>query len=131
MVKGIQTVEDAVIAADLNIDALILSNHGGRQLDGSPPPIELVAPVAQAIAGKTEIVCDGGIRRGSDIVKAVALGANACMAGRAYFYALGAAGEPGVDWVLNFLAEGVRRTMVLNGIGSVKELTPDLVVYRG
>ncbi|MFQ3314675.1 MAG: L-lactate dehydrogenase (cytochrome) [Candidatus Poriferisodalaceae bacterium] len=131
MVKGIQTVEDAVIAADLDVDALILSNHGGRQLDGAPPPIELVAPVAQAIAGKTEIVCDGGIRRGSDIVKAVALGANACMVGRAYFYALGAAGEPGVDWVLNFLAEGVRRTMVLNGVGSVKELTTDLVVHRG
>ncbi len=72
ILKGIQTVADAEIAADLGVDAIALSNHGGRQLDGAPPPIELVAPVAQAVGGRTEIYCDGGIRRGSDIVKAMA-----------------------------------------------------------
>ncbi len=93
VLKGIQTVEDAVIAADEGIDAIALSNHGGRQLDDAPSPISLVAPVAQAVGGRTEIYCDGGIRRGSDIVKAIALGATACMAGRAYLYGLGAGGE--------------------------------------
>ncbi len=127
MIKGVQTVEDAVIAADNGLDAVILSNHGGRQLDGAPAPIDLVAPVADALGGRTEIICDGGIRRGSDIVKAVSLGADACMIGRAYFYALGAAGERGVDWVLDFLLQGVRRTMVLAGVGSIDQLTPDLV----
>ena len=127
MIKGVQTVDDAVIAADMGLDGVILSNHGGRQLDGAPAPIDLVAPVADAVKGRTAVICDGGIRRGSDIVKAVCLGADACMAGRAYFYALGAAGEQGVDWVLDFLEQGVRRTMVLSGVGSVAELDRDLV----
>lgn len=130
MIKGIQTVEDAVIAADMGIDAVILSNHGGRQLDGAPAPVDLIAPVADALGGRSEIICDGGVRRGSDILKAVALGANACMAGRAYFYALGAAGEQGVDWVLNFLREGLERSMALSGVGSVPDLVPGLVAKR-
>ena len=87
VLKGIQSVEDAVIAAETGIEAVALSNHGGRQLDSSPAPIDLVGPVAQALQGRSEIICDGGIRRGSDIVKAVALGATACMAGRASFMA--------------------------------------------
>ena len=78
-----------------------LSNHGGRQLDSAPAPLDLVAPVADAVGDRLEIICDGGVRRGSDIVKAVALGARACMAGRAYLYGLGAAGERGVDHVLS------------------------------
>lgn len=127
MIKGVQTVDDAVIAADQGLDGVILSNHGGRQLDGAPAPIDLVAPVADAVGGRTEIICDGGVRRGSDIVKAVALGANACMIGRAYFYALGAAGEVGVDWVLNFLEDGVRQTMVLSGVETIAGLNRDLV----
>ena len=84
------------------VDAIALSNHGGRQLDGAPAPFSLVAPVADAVGGRTEIICDGGVRRGSDIVKAVAAGATACMAGRAYLYGLGAAGERGVDRVLGW-----------------------------
>ena len=131
VIKGIQSVEDAVIAADNGIDAVALSNHGGRQLDGAPPPIELVAPVAQAVGDRIEIICDGGIRRGSDIVKAVALGARACMIGRAYLYGLGAAGERGVDWVLEFLGEGVRRTMALTGRSSVADIGEDVVRWRG
>ncbi len=130
VVKGIQTVEDAVLAADAGVTAVALSNHGGRQLDGAPPPIELVAPVADAVGDRLEIICDGGVRRGSDIVKAVALGATACMAGRAYLYGLGAAGERGVDHVLGLLEDGVRQTMALTGVRSIDEVGPDLVRWR-
>ncbi|MET0143227.1 MAG: alpha-hydroxy acid oxidase [Ilumatobacteraceae bacterium] len=131
VVKGIQSVADAVLAAERGVDAIALSNHGGRQLDSAPAPIELVGPVADAVAGRSEIICDGGVRRGSDIVKAVALGATACMAGRAYLYALGAAGERGVDQVLTMLDTDVRRTMALLGAAAVADLTPDLVVTPG
>ncbi len=127
MIKGVQTPEDAEIAAGMELDGVILSNHGGRQLDYAPAPIDLVAPVADVVAGRAAVICDGGVRRGSDIVKAVALGADACMIGRAYFYALGAAGERGVDWVLEFLRAGVEHTMALSGIGSVAELSRDLI----
>jgi L-lactate dehydrogenase (cytochrome) len=128
--KGIQTVADAELAAGAGVDAVVLSNHGGRQLDGAPPPLELVAPVADAVGDRVAIVCDGGVRRGSDVVKAVALGATACMAGRAYLYALGAVGELGVDHVLDRLADDVRRTMALLGARTIADLTPDLVRWR-
>ena len=127
MIKGIQRVEDAVIAADRGVDAVILSNHGGRQLDGSPATFSLVAPVADAIGDRTEIICDGGIRRGSDIVKAIASGATACMAGRAYLYALGAAGERGVDRVLEWFRDDMARTMSLIGAESIAELDRSFV----
>src|SRR6476619_7385794 len=109
ILKGIQTVADAVLAAEAGVDAIALSNHGGRQLDGAPAAFDLVAPVADAVGGRTEIICDGGVRRGSDILKALAAGASSCMAGRAYLYALGAAGERGVDRLLGWFAEDVRR----------------------
>jgi L-lactate dehydrogenase (cytochrome) len=128
ILKGIQSVADAVLAADHGVEAIALSNHGGRQLDSAPAPIELVAPVVDAVGDRTEVICDGGVRRGSDIVKAVALGAKACMAGRAYLYALGAAGERGVDHVLATLLTDVRRTMALCGAASIADVTPDLVV---
>lgn len=130
LLKGVQSVADAQIAAEVGIEAIALSNHGGRQLDGSPPPIELVPRVADAVGGKVEILCDGGVRRGSDIVKAVALGATACMAGRAYLYGLGAAGEAGVDWVLDDLRTGVERTLALLGSRNIAELHGDLVRQR-
>lgn len=122
IVKGIQTVEDARIAADEGVEAIALSNHGGRQLDGAPPIFDLVAPVADAVGGRVEIICDGGIRRGSDIVKAMAAGATACMGGRAYLYALGAAGEAGVDQLLATWNEDIRRTLALLGVSSFAEL---------
>jgi L-lactate dehydrogenase (cytochrome) len=127
VLKGIQTVEDAVLAAEAGVEAIALSNHGGRQLDSAPAPLDLVAPVAEAVGDRVEVICDGGVRRGSDIVKAVALGARACMAGRAYLYGLGAAGERGVDHVLGLLDADVRRTMALVGARDVGDLTPDLV----
>jgi L-lactate dehydrogenase (cytochrome) len=131
VLKGIQGVEDACLAADAGVDAIALSNHGGRQLDGAPPPIELVAPVADAVGGRVEIYCDGGVRRGGDIVKAVALGATACMVGRAYLYALGAGGERGVDHVVQLLDSGVRRTMALAGCRSLDDVDRGVVRHRG
>jgi L-lactate dehydrogenase (cytochrome) len=130
VIKGIQTVEDARLAAEAGVEAIALSNHGGRQLDSAPAPLDLVAPVADAVADRLEVICDGGVRRGSDIVKAVALGARACMAGRAYLYGLGAAGERGVDHVLGLLDADVRRTMALVGASSVAELGRELVDPR-
>lgn len=130
VIKGIQTVEDAVVAADEGLDAIALSNHGGRQLDTAPATLDLLPSVADAVGGRIEVICDGGVRRGSDIVKALALGATACMAGRAYLYGLGAAGEPGVDHVLDLLASDMRRTMALIGCRSVKELDREYVAYE-
>ena len=122
VIKGIQTVDDARIAADEGLDAIAISNHGGRQLDSAPVPLEVLPSVVEAVGDRIEIICDGGVRRGSDIVKALALGATACMAGRAYLYGLGAAGEAGVDHVLNLFAEDMKRTMALLGCRTVKEL---------
>ncbi len=130
VLKGIQTVEDARLAAEHGVDAIALSNHGGRQLDGAPPPIELVAPVRDAVGEALEIYCDGGVRRGSDVVKALALGADAAMTGRAYLYGLAAGGERGVDHVLGLLDEGVRQTLVLTGSRSLDDLGPELVAWR-
>jgi L-lactate dehydrogenase (cytochrome) len=127
VLKGVQAVEDAVLAADAGVEAIALSNHGGRQLDGAPPPLSLVAPVADAVGGRVEILCDGGVRRGSDIVKAVAAGATAAMAGRAYLYALGAAGERGVDRVLEWFRADIVRTLSLLGVGAVADLDRDLI----
>ena len=122
VIKGIQTVADARIAADHGCDAIVLSNHGGRQLDGAPPALDLVAPVADAVGDRVAVICDGGVRRGGDIVKALALGADACMAGRAYLYGLGAGGEAGVDYALSLLAEEMHRTMALIGCTSVAQI---------
>lgn len=127
VLKGIQTVADARLAADAGVPAIALSNHGGRQLDGAPAPVDLIAPVTDAVGDRVEVICDGGIRRGGDIVTAVALGARACMAGRAYLYGLGAAGERGVDHVLGLLRSDTERTMALVGARTVADLDRDLV----
>jgi L-lactate dehydrogenase (cytochrome) len=127
VIKGIQTVADALIAADAGVEAIALSNHGGRQLDSAPAILDLVAPVVDAVGDRVEIICDGGVRRGSDIVKAVCLGASACMAGRAYLYGLGAAGERGVDHVLELLHSDVRRVMALLGATRISDLNRELV----
>jgi L-lactate dehydrogenase (cytochrome) len=127
VIKGIQTVADARIAADVGVEAIALSNHGGRQLDSSPAIIDLVEPVADAVGDRIEIICDGGVRRGGDIVKAVARGARACMAGRVHLYGLAAGGEPGVEHALAIIDRDVRRTMALIGARSVADITRDLV----
>ena len=130
VIKGIQTVEDAVLAADAGAEGIVISNHGGRQLDDAPPTLELLQPVADAVGDRLDVLIDGGVRRGSDIAKAVALGAKACLAGRAYFYGLGAGGERGVDLVLKWFDDGFRRTMALLGARTVSEITPDMVRWR-
>jgi L-lactate dehydrogenase (cytochrome) len=130
VLKGVQTVEDAVIAVEHGVEAVALSNHGGRQLDGAPAAFSLVAPVADAVGDRIEIICDGGVRRGSDIAKAVAAGATVAMAGRAYLYGLGAAGERGVDRVLDWLRTDLVRTMSLLGAGTVSDLDRTLLDLR-
>lgn len=127
VLKGIQSVADAELAAEHGVDAVQLSNHGGRQLDTAPATLDLVEPVVQAVGDRLEVICDGGMRRGSDIVKALALGATAVSAGRVHFYALGAGGERGVDHVLGLIEAGLRRTMALCGVTSVDEITRDLL----
>ena len=130
VLKGIQTVEDAGIAADQGVDAIALSNHGGRQLDTAPPILELVGPVVEAVGDRVEVIADGGVRRGSDIVKAVALGAKACMAGRAYLYGLAAGGQAGVELTIDLLASEMRRTMALIGSAGLSDLGPEHVSLR-
>ncbi len=125
VLKGIQSVEDAKIATDRGVDAIAISNHGGRQLDSAPATLDLLPAIAGAVGDRTEIICDGGVRRGSDIVKAIALGANAVMVGRPYLYGLGAAGEAGVDQVLSNFRSEMERTMALIGCTSLDELGPD------
>ena len=123
-IKGIQSAADAKLAADCGCQAIVLSNHGGRQLDGAPTPLDLVAPAVDAAAGRAAVICDGGVRRGGDILKALALGADACMAGRFYLYGLGAGGEAGVDYAIELLTEELRRTMALVGCAAVDRIGP-------
>ena len=128
ILKGIQSVADAEIAVSEGIDAIALSNHGGRRLDASPAIIDLVAPVADAVGASIEIYCDGGVRRGSDVVKAVALGADAAMIGRPHLYALAAGGEAGVTQLLDFFQQGIEQTMALIGISTLAEASAEMVV---
>ena len=130
VIKGIQSVSDAVRAAEVGVDAIVLSNHGGRQLDGSPAPAQLIAPVAETVGDRLEVLCDGGLRRGSDLAKAVAMGATAGMIGRPYLYGLAAAGRPGVDHVVETYRTGLERSMALAGRTSITQLEPDLVRWR-
>ncbi|MFM8956582.1 MAG: alpha-hydroxy acid oxidase, partial [Actinomycetota bacterium] len=122
MLKGIQTVADAKQAVGEGVDCIALSNHGGRQYDGSPAPIELLPAVMDAVGGNIEVLVDGGVRRGADVVKACALGARAVMFGRPYLYGLGAAGQLGVEWVIDYFTSGVKRTMALVGARNLAEL---------
>ena len=122
VIKGIQTVADCRNALNAGATAVMLSNHGGRQLESAPAPIDCVADVADALHGKLEIICDGGIRRGTHVVKALAMGATACSIGRAYLYPLAAGGQAGVERGLTLLRDEVERTMALAGCDSVGKL---------
>ncbi|AZI57106.1 alpha-hydroxy-acid oxidizing protein [Nakamurella antarctica] len=127
IVKGIQTVEDAKRVVDAGADAIVLSNHGGRQLDRAPVPLRLVPDVAEAIGGRAEICVDTGIMSGADIVAAIALGANHTMIGRAYLYGLMAGGERGVDRAAEILTKEITRTMQLLGVNKISDLGPQHV----
>jgi L-lactate dehydrogenase (cytochrome) len=124
VVKGIQTLEDARAVVDLGVDGIVLSNHGGRQLDRAPVPFHLLPTVAGELGGSTEILLDTGIMSGADIVAAVALGARFTLVGRAYLYGLMAGGEAGVDRAVEILSTQVTRTMRLLGVRSLAELGP-------
>jgi len=127
VVKGIQSIEDARRAADHGVDAIVLSNHGGRQLDRAPVPLELLPSVIASVGERVEVYVDGGVLSGADVVAAVGLGARACLVGRAYLYGLMAGGEAGVDRVVALFRADVLRTMRLLGVRSVAELTPERV----
>jgi L-lactate dehydrogenase (cytochrome) len=127
VVKGILTGDDARRAVDEGAGGVVVSNHGGRQLDGVSASIRALPEVVSAVQGRAEVLMDGGIRRGSDIVKAICLGARAVLIGRAYSYGLGAAGEMGVTRALEILREGIERTLRLLGCGTLEELNSSLV----
>ena len=126
-VKGVQTLEDAKRLADLGVDAIVLSNHGGRQLDRAPVPFQLLPEVAREVGGDVEIILDTGIRSGADIVAAIALGADFTLIGRAYLYGLMAGGREGVDRAIEILADQVVRTMKLLQVPTLADLGPQHV----
>ena len=130
VVKGIQTVEDACLVVDAGADAIVISNHGGRQLDRAPTPLEQVPSIAAAVGERAEVYVDGGILTGADVVAAVARGARAALVGRAYLYGLMAGGERGVDRAATILQKELVRTMQLLGVRSVAELGPERVRLR-
>ena len=130
-VKGVLDAEDAARAASLGARGIVVSNHGGRQLDHSPASLDALPAVVEAVAGRAEVILDGGIRRGADVAKALALGARACAIGRAYLYGIGAGGEQGVDRALELLRTELRRALALLGCPSVTALGPEHVRRRG
>jgi L-lactate dehydrogenase (cytochrome) len=127
VIKGIHTAEDASLAVDMGADALVVSNHGGRQLDGVAPTLRVLPEVVTAVGHRVEVLLDGGIRRGSDIAKALCLGARGVMAGRAYAYGLGAAGGAGVARAIDILRSDLLRTLKLLGCASIAELDESYV----
>jgi len=128
MLKGVMRVDDAKRAVDVGVSAISVSNHGGNNLDGTPAPIRALAAVADAVGGQVEVLLDGGIRRGSDVVKALALGARAVMIGRAYLWGLGANGQAGVENVLDILRGGIDSAVLGLGHSSVADLGPSDVI---
>ena len=130
VLKGVQSLEDAVIAVDLGVDAVILSNHGGRQIDRGNVPLELLPRVVDEVGDSIEVYIDGGISSGADIVAALAFGARGALIGRAYLYGLMAGGEDGVRRVVSILAKEVKTTMQLLGVTSVGELDRSYVRLR-
>jgi L-lactate dehydrogenase (cytochrome) len=127
VVKGVHTGDDAKRAIDAGASAVVVSNHGGRQLDGVPASLRSLPEVVAAVNGRVEVLMDGGIRRGGDVVKALSLGARAVLIGRAYAYGLGAAGGPGVARAIEILRTDLVRTMRLLGCGSIGELNRSYV----
>ena len=127
ILKGILDVEDAELAAKTGAQAIVVSNHGGRQLDGAPSSIEVLPEIVDSVGSQIEIMFDGGIRTGMDVVRALALGAKSCMIGRAYAYGLGAGGEAGVAKALDILAKEMLTTMGLCGVNTIAEIDDNLL----
>lgn len=130
VIKGIQNPADAKAIVEHGADAVIVSNHGGRQMDRATTPLEQLPSILEAVDGRVEVLMDGGVRSGADIIAAVAIGARACLVGRAYLYGLMAGGERGVDRAAEMLRQDVVRTMKLLGVSKIEDLTPAHVRQR-
>jgi L-lactate dehydrogenase (cytochrome) len=130
ILKGILDVEDAKIAAKTGASAIVVSNHGGRQLDGAPSSISVLPSIAEAVGADIEVMFDGGIRSGQDILRALAFGARSCMCGRAYIYGLGAAGQAGVTSAIEFMRKELDISMALTGITSVGAINRQVVTLK-
>ncbi len=130
IVKGVQSVEDAVKLAELGVDAIVISNHGGRQLDGGTVPLEILPEIAAAVGGKMQVFLDGGIMSGKDVLAAIGLGADAVLIGRAYLYAAMAAGGAGVEKMISIMTKEIEATLALNGATSVDAFTSKFVRLR-
>jgi len=128
--KGVMSVADARRAVEIGADAIMISNHGGRQLDGSRAPFDQLPEIVDAVGGEIEIICDGGVRRGTHVLKALAAGANCASGGRLYLYALAAAGQPGVERAIELLKDEIERGMKLMGARNVTELNCDRLRWR-
>jgi L-lactate dehydrogenase (cytochrome) len=131
VLKGVMSAADARRAVEIGADAIMVSNHGGRQLDGSRAPFDQLPEIVDAVGGQIEIICDGGVRRGTHVLKALCAGANAASGGRLYLYALAAAGQKGVERALAILKDEIERGMRLMGVRRVDQLTPDRLRRRG
>ena len=128
--KGVMSVEDAKRAIDIGCTAIMISNHGGRQLDGSRSPFDQVKAISDAVGDKLEIILDGGIRRGTHVLKALAAGATACSFGKAFLFSLGAGGQKGVERLLHNMQKEIRRNMILMGCKKIKDLDASKIIYR-
>ena len=128
--KGVMSVKDAKRAVDIGCTAIIISNHGGRQLDGSRTPFDQLKAISDAVGDKVEIILDGGVRRGTHVLKALAAGATACSFGKAFLFSLGAGGQQGVERLLQNMHDEIRRNMILMGCKNVKELDRSKIIYR-
>ena len=124
-IKGVLDAEDAVKAVDLGATGVVVSNHGGRQLDGDVAGLDALPAIAAAVGSRAEVLLDGGVRRGSDVVKALCLGADAVLIGRPYLYGMAARGPAGVEHVIEIFTQEIRRTMTLMGVGRLSDLGPD------
>jgi len=127
LLKGVERADDAARAAEIGCDGVIVSNHGGRQLDGAAPTLEALPHVARAVGSRMTVLVDGGVRRGVDILKACALGAQGVLTGRATLYGVTAGGEPGARRALEILFAEFERSMRLCGVRSIAEIGPELV----
>ena len=128
--KGVMSVADARRAVEIGADAIMVSNHGGRQLDGSRAPFDQIAEIVDAVGGEIEVICDGGVRRGTHVLKALAAGATCASGGRLYLYALAAAGQPGVERAIALLRDEIERGMKLMGVTRTDQLTRDRLRWR-
>jgi isopentenyl diphosphate isomerase/L-lactate dehydrogenase-like FMN-dependent dehydrogenase len=130
VLKGVMCAEDARLAADAGCEGVIISNHGGRQLDGLPATIDVLPEVVAEVGDQIEVLLDSGIRRGADVVKALALGARACLIGRPWVFGMSNGGPAGVERVLRSLGDEIDRVMALVGAASLDDLTPDVLRRR-